>query len=139
MSAREIRFCWSRPTGVRCWWMLAGCPVGSIPIWILARMLSRHICGRRSISRLDAIAITHAHADHMGGAAAVLANFRPRELWLSDTSAPEMKALLRQASELGVRVILRQAGDNFDFGGARSASLHPKPEIQRDGAMTSPW
>ena len=47
----------------------------------------------RAISRLDAVAITHAHADQMGGAAAILANFRPRELWLADPSDPEMKKI----------------------------------------------
>ena len=36
-----------------------------------------------------------------------------------------MKALLQQAQELGVRVIQRQAGDEFDFGGAEVRILAP--------------
>ena len=79
----------------------------------------------RSISRLDAVAITHPHADHMGGAAAILANFRPRELWLGDPSDPEMKALVQDAQQLGVRVVQHQAGDEFDFGGAEVRVLAP--------------
>ena len=65
----------------------------------------------RAISRLDAVAITHAHADYMGGAAAVLANFGPGELWLADPSDPEMKILVQQARALGVRVLAPKAAD----------------------------
>ncbi len=81
----------------------------------------------RAISRLDAVAITHTHADHMGGAAAVLANFRPRQLWLADPLDPEMKTLVEQAQALGVRVVRHQAGDMFDFGGAEVRVLAPGP------------
>ena len=79
----------------------------------------------RSFRRINAVAITHPHADHMGGAAAILANFRPRELWLGDPSDPELKDVIRLAHELGVRVVHRQAGDQFDFGGAEVRVLAP--------------
>ena len=106
---------------------------GGLPRWVHSDLdigedvVSPYLWSR-AISRLDAVAITHPHADHMGGAAAILANFRPRELWLGDGSAPEMKALLQQAQELGVHVIHRQAGDRFNFGGAEVRVLAPGPE-----------
>ena len=79
----------------------------------------------RAITRLDAVAITHAHSDHMGGAGAILANFRPRELWLGDPSDLGMETLLLQAKALGVRVVHHEAGDSFDFGGAEIRVLAP--------------
>jgi competence protein ComEC len=106
---------------------------GGLPRWVHSDLdigedvVSPYLWSR-AISRLDAMAITHPHADHMGGAAAILANFRPRELWLGDSGDPEMTALLQHAQALGVRVVHRQAGDKFDFGGAEVRVLAPGAE-----------
>jgi competence protein ComEC len=103
---------------------------GGLPRWVHSDLdigedvVSPYLWSR-AISRLDAVAITHAHADHMGGAAAIVANFRPRELWLADPSDPEMKTLIQQALALGVHVVRHQAGDEFDFGGAEVRVLAP--------------
>jgi competence protein ComEC len=41
----------------------------------------------RRLRRLDVVALTHEHSDHMGGMPAVLEAFRPRELWVGDAGA----------------------------------------------------
>jgi competence protein ComEC len=109
---------------------------GGIPFWMHSELdigedvVSPYLWSRQ-FHQLDIVALTHAHADHMGGMAAVLANFHPRELWLGvDSPSPELQALVHQAKALGIPVILHKAGDSLEIGGAKLAVLAPPRDTE---------
>jgi competence protein ComEC len=82
----------------------------------------------RGISRLDAIAISHAHSDHVGGMRSVIVNFRPREFWYGlDSPTPEFQQVAQAARAYGLEFRPHTAGDAFAFGWAQIRVLNPQP------------
>jgi competence protein ComEC len=109
---------------------------GGIPHWMHSELdigedvVSPYLWAR-GIGHLDVVAITHPHADHIGGMAAVLGNFRPRELWMGTTSASaELDALLRQARELNIAIVPLKAGDSFTADNLLFRILAPQADAE---------
>jgi len=112
----------------------AGGPVGGVTE--AAEATSRFDIGEEVVSpylwsrrfrRLDVIALSHAHSDHMGGMPAVMRNFRPRELWVSiDPNSDAYRALLVEAGQLGVVVRHFYAGDHVAWDGTEVTVMAPE-------------
>jgi competence protein ComEC len=85
----------------------------------------------RGIRHLDGVALSHAHADHLGGLPAVLRNFHPDELWVGNNPrVAAYVALLDEAAQLHVRVRSLRAGDAFALGDTHVNVLAPFRDYQ---------
>jgi competence protein ComEC len=92
----------------------------------------------RGIRHVDAVALSHAHSDHMGGLPAVLRNFHPDELWVGNNPRfGAYNALLDEAAALHTRVKNFRAGDAFEFGGAKVEVLAPFRNYQPGAGPTN--
>ncbi len=80
----------------------------------------------RGLKRIDVVALTHPHEDHIGGLSAVLRNFRVGELWIGrEEQSAALHDLLELAAARGVRVVHQAQGVSEDWGGAECDVLWP--------------
>ena len=83
----------------------------------------------RGIKTVDVVALSHAHDDHIGGLPALIADFRPKEVWTGATvDCPAWQSVREKAAAVGARIVPRQSHEHFAFGGAEIEVLAPSPD-----------
>lgn len=81
----------------------------------------------RGFQNLDAVALTHAHQDHVGGLSAVLENFRVGRLWIGrEASSPGLARLEELARERKIPIEHELRGKSFRWDGVEGDFLWPE-------------
>jgi competence protein ComEC len=85
----------------------------------------------RGFSRVDVLALTHAHSDHLGGMKSMIANFHPQEFWVGpNADVRELREVLEFARERGVRIVERRGGDEWELGATHIRAVSPPADWQ---------
>ena len=98
-----------------------------------ARIVSP-ILWRAGVRRLDYLALTHGDPDHVGGAASVIKDFRPREVWtgVPVPGAERLQELELISHRVGAAWRVLQKGDRLLHAGVSLRLWHPPaPEWER--------
>lgn len=88
----------------------------------------------RGFQKLDVVALTHAHQDHIGGLAAILENFRVGTLWIGrEVESGTLAKLENLAREKKIPVVHELRGKAFSWDGVEAQLLWPDISPQAVG------
>lgn len=84
------------------------------------------------VQQIDAVVLTHFHADHVGGLARLLDTRAVGALWATPTQDPADRAALAaiDAESHGLTIQPIRAGDSITFGSSRLDVIWPAHDIQ---------
>ena len=119
------------PTGESLLVDAAGVPWGTSAV---GERVIAPVLWRAGVRRLDYLALTHGDPDHVGGAEAVLRDFRPREVWegVPVPASGRLRRLQALARARGAAWRTMQAGETLRIGDAQLTVWHPPaPEWER--------
>jgi len=81
----------------------------------------------RGFQKLDVVALTHAHQDHLGGLTAILENFRVAQLWIGrEVSVPALVRLEELARERKISIEHELRGKSFRWDSVDGEFLWPE-------------
>lgn len=81
----------------------------------------------RGFQKLDVVALTHAHQDHLGGLNAILENFHVGKLWIGyEVRSSALQHLEDIARQQKIPVEHELRGKSFDWDGASGQFLWPE-------------
>ncbi|HEY2459321.1 MAG TPA: DNA internalization-related competence protein ComEC/Rec2 [Candidatus Acidoferrum sp.] len=81
----------------------------------------------RGYQRLDVVALTHAHQDHLGGLTAILNNFCVGRLWVGrDVASPAFSRIEALAREKHIPIEHELQGKAFNWDGVQGDFLWPE-------------
>jgi competence protein ComEC len=80
--------------------------------------------------RVGRLALTHGDPDHIGGALAIMREFRPREIWegIPVPRLDALAALRAEAMDIGARWSNVHAGDSVTVDGVMVRAMYPERE-----------
>jgi competence protein ComEC len=81
----------------------------------------------RGFKKLDAVALTHAHQDHIGGLTAILQNFQVKRLLVGrESAAPAFAKLTKIANSMHIPIEHERRSGDFAWDGVKINILWPE-------------